>query len=89
MSRGHFYFFSLPPFPFVIASPDCIGAWQSRWGCNVVRGFSLVLHDPEGSHYKNYKNLRGLINQATTEMSGRDKPRPYGIGQITSTKSLR
>jgi len=26
---------------------------------NVVRGFSLVLHDPEGSHYKNLevKNL--------------------------------
>ena len=58
----------------------------SGGGCNVVRGFSLVLHDPEGSHYK---NLRGLINQATTEMLGRDKPHPYGIGQITSTKSLR
>jgi len=22
---------------------------------NVVRGFSLVLHDPEGSHYKELK----------------------------------
>jgi len=28
-------------------------------------GLSLVLHDPEGSHYK---NLKGLINQATTKM---------------------
>jgi hypothetical protein len=30
--------------------PDKI--WMKGVQKNVVRGFSLVLHDPEGSHYK-------------------------------------
>jgi hypothetical protein len=40
-----------------------LGFWDLQFS-NVVRGLSLVLHDPEGSHYK---NLMGLINQATTK----------------------
>ena len=40
------------------------GLWGLEFS-NVARGLSLVLHDPEGSHYK---NLMGLINQATTKM---------------------
>jgi hypothetical protein len=29
---------------------------------NVVRGFSLVLHDPKGSHYKNNKRSCGSLD---------------------------